>query len=181
MTWKKVLSTHDGIGTIVDVRLNEKEMLIERTFKEGSITASGQQHHFNADQVKQFYENEIYWLDKLSSKWVPETVSVDTKKQTIVQKYYGPCLLDYLHTDLHERIPDLKEQIIEMYAFFKQHNIFKRNGSLSNLTYNNGQVIAFDFKWTKQRPDGLEMELHSYKNWLNKIDKTLEHDLEAML
>ena len=88
-----------------------------------------------------------------------------------------------MHTDLHTRIPDLADQIVEMHEFFKEHNVFKRNNSLSNLSYNNewNQVIAFDFKWAKERPEGMEMELHSYKHWLNKIDKDLPDRLKALI
>ena len=68
-----------------------------------------------------------------------------------------------------------------MYKFFKSHNVFKRNGSLSNLTHNNGQLIAFDFKWAKVRPDGLDMEIKSYKEWLNKIDPSLTGKLMQMI
>lgn len=181
MTWQKLVSPHDGIGTIVDVSVNEQDMLIKRTFKAGSITAGGKVHNFNIQEVKEFYNNELYWLTKLDSKWLPKLIDFDDTTQTIVQQYYGPCLLDYLHTDLYERIPDIKEQIIEMYNFFKQHNVFKRNGSLSNLSCRGSQVVAFDFKWAKQRPDGIEMELHSYDNWLNKIDKDLPAKLKELL
>lgn len=181
MVWEKLVSAHDGIGTIVDVSVNKQDMLIKRIFRAGSITASGKQHDFDINQVKKFYKNELYWLNKLDSKWLPKLISFDDTTQTIVQQYYGPCLLDYLHTDLHERIPDLKQQILEMYQFFKDNNVYKRNGSLSNLSYNGKQVIAFDFKWATHRPEGQEMELHSYRNWLNKIDESLTQELEAML
>lgn len=181
MTWKKHVTTHDGIGTIVDVSLNEQDMLIKRIFKEGSITVSGQTHEYTQEQVKDFYHNEVYWLNKLDSKWLPQLVKFDDTTQTIIQKYYGPCLLDYLHTDLHTRIPNLADQIVEMHEFFKKHNVFKRNNSLSNLTYNGKQVIAFDFKWAKERPEGIQMELHSYQHWLNKIDKDLPARLKALV
>jgi hypothetical protein len=183
MTWEKHVTTHDGIGTIVDVYLNKQDMLIKRIFKEGSITVSGQTHEYTQQQVKDFYHNEVYWLNKLDSKWLPELVKFDDTTQTITQRYYGPCLLDYLHTDLHTRIPNLADQIVEMHEFFKKHNVFKRNNSLSNLSYNNewDQVIAFDFKWAKERPAGMEMELHSYQHWLNKIDKDLPARLKALI
>ena len=78
-------------------------------------------------------------------------------------------------------VPDIVEQVIEMYKFFKSHNVFKRNGSLSNLTHNNGQLIAFDFKWARPRPGGLTMETHSYKEWLSKIDPALTEKLMEMI
>lgn len=181
MSWKQLKSQHDGLGTIVNVLVDEEQGLISRTFQAGYQTVSGKKHDFTADQVKEFYENELRWLEKLDGKWLPEFIANNNETQTIIQRYYGPCLLDYLHTDLHTRIPNLKEQIVEMYAFFKDNNVFKRNGSLSNLTYNKDQVIAFDFKWAKERPEGIEMEKHSYHNWLNKIDSELPKVLELMI
>ena len=178
---KQLQSQHDGLGTIVNVLVDEEQGLISRTFQPGYQTVSGKKHDFTEEQVNEFYQNELYWLDKLDGKWLPEFIANNDDTQTIIQRYYGPCLLDYLHTDLHTRIPDLTEQIIEMYAFFKDNNVFKRNGSLSNLTYNKGQVIAFDFKWAKERPAGIEMEKHSYHNWLNKINDKLPGMLELML
>ena len=179
--WKQLTSQHDGLGTIVNVLVDEEQGLISRTFQAGYQTVSGKKHEYTQEQVNEFYQNELYWLDKLNGKWLPEFIANNDETQTIIQRYYGPCLLDYLHTDLHTRIPDLKEQMVEMYAFFKDNNVFKRNGSLSNLTYNQGQVIAFDFKWAKERPDGIEMEKHSYTNWLNKIDPELPNILELMI
>ena len=181
MSWKQLQSQHDGLGTLVNVLVNEQEGLISRTFQAGYQTVSGKKHEYTQEQVNEFYQNELYWLDRLKGKWLPELIANNDQSQTIMQRYYGPCLFDYLHTDLHTRIPDLKEQIVEMYAFFKDKNVFKRNGSLSNMTYHNGQVIAFDFKWAKERPEGIEMEKHSYHNWLNKIDPKLPELLELMI
>ena len=82
---------------------------------------------------------------------------------------------------LWDDVPNITEQIIEMYTFFKEKNVFKRNGSLSNLTVNEGQLIAFDFKWTRQRPKGIEMELHSYDQWLIKINERLPTTLRDLI
>ena len=82
---------------------------------------------------------------------------------------------------LHTTIPDIKEQVIEMYAFFKENNVFKRNGSLSNLTVHNGQLMAFDFKWARVRPEGIDLERRSYDEWLCKIDKSLSKILLEMI
>jgi hypothetical protein len=68
-----------------------------------------------------------------------------------------------------------------MYTFFKENNVFKRNGSLSNLTVHNNQLIAFDFKWAKVRPEGIDLEKRSYNEWLSKIDKSLPTILQEMI
>jgi hypothetical protein len=78
-------------------------------------------------------------------------------------------------------VPDIVEQVIEMYKFFKEKNVYKRNGSLSNLTLRDGQLVAFDFKWARLRPNGVEMELRSYDEWLSKIDSSLPNKLRELL
>ena len=178
--FEKYSSPHHGVGTIVDVSIDVSSGLIKRTFQPGSITVGNKVHEYNHDQVKGFFDNELKWLETLKSEWIPETVEVGDN--FIVQKYYGPCLLDFKpNKEFLKYVPDIVEQVIEMYKFFKSHNVFKRNGSLSNLTHNNGQLIAFDFKWAKVRPDGLDMEIKSYKEWLNKIDPSLTGKLMQMI
>ena len=60
-------------------------------------------------------------------------------------------------------------------------NMLKLNGALSNLTFNNDQLIAFDFKWACERPPTdvqKEAELKSYDTWLIKIDQNLPEKLQ---
>lgn len=178
--YKKFKSPHHGVGTIVDVSIDQDAELIKREFKAGSITVGKKVHDYNYNQVKDFFNNEVKWLEKLDSKWIPETVEI--QNNVIIQKYYGPCLLDFKsNNEFLNYVPDIVEQVIEMYEFFKFHNVFKRNGSLSNLTHNNGQLVAFDFKWSTKRPNGIEMELKSYKEWLSKIDSKLEQQLTNLI
>ena len=179
--FQKYTTKHDGVGTVVDVEIDYNANIIKRSFHEGSVTVNGTQHEYKNDEVTEFFENEIYWLQELKSKWVPELIDIDYAKKEILQKYYGPCLLDsYKNKKYLIYVPDIKKQIIEMYTFFKEKNVYKRNGSLSNLTHNNGQLIAFDFKWAKQRPKGKKMEIFSYDTWLVKIDKTLPAKLKEI-
>jgi len=150
---------------------------ITKTFKSGEKITDGVKWYCSPARAQHFYENDLYWLKKLQSKWVSELIDYNDKKQTITLKYYGPSLL--------EITPDKnwKYQIIDMYKFFKKNNVYKRNGSLSNLTEDNGQIKAFDFKWATQRPNGKELEIRSYKEWLSKIDinlaEILMNDLET--
>lgn len=178
--FEKYSSPHHGIGTIVDVSIDYDLQLIKREFRAGTVTSGNDVHEYDSNQVKGFFNNEVFWLDKLKSKWVPETVEIGD--DFIVQKYYGPCLLDFKpNKEFLKYVPDIVDQVIEMYKFFKLHNVYKRNGSLSNLTHNNGQLVAFDFKWARLRPDGMEMELKSYKEWLSKIDSKLEQQLTNLI
>ena len=52
---------------------------------------------------------------------------------------------------------------------------------VSNLTVNKEQLIAFDFKWARLRPNGIELELRSYDEWLSKIDDSLPKTLRDMI
>lgn len=175
--WKKFNSQHPGIGTLVEVYIDEQAGLIKRRFAHDAVPANGTtQTRFNPDQVREFFNWEVYWLKALDgSRWIPETVSITD--DTIVQKYYGPCLLDSIKS-----LPKgIEDQVIDMYGFFQTAGLYKRNGSLSNLTMNGEQLIAFDFKWARPRPIGIDMELRSYDEWLVKINPTLSKTLRTML
>lgn len=143
-------------------------------FIPGAITCAGTPTRFSPIEIQEFFEYEKYWTTKLQSEWLPRTLEIG--QNFIVQEYYGPALIDSM-----PHLPDIKEQVIEMYKFFKYHNVYKRNGSVSNLTMNGDQLVAFDFKWARERPEGLEMELKSYNTWLNKIDPELTQILTDLI
>ena len=62
MSWKRLQSQHDGLGTIVNVLVNEQEGLISRTFQAGYQTVSGKKHEYTQEQVNEFYQNELYFF-----------------------------------------------------------------------------------------------------------------------
>ena len=69
-----------------------------------------------------------------------------------------------------------------MYKFFKEKNVFKLNGALSNLTMNGNQLVAFDWKWARFRTDKYkDYEVISYEKWLSKIDSELVEKLKCMI
>ena len=182
MVWEKFITSNSGIGTVVDVSIDYTSGLVKRKFDVNTITVEGKAHEYTKDQVQACFDRDVHWSNVLKSKWVPELIHVDIAQRTIIQKYYNSCLLDYPPIkDITKTFPQLEEQIIEMYTFFKKHNVFKNNGSLSNLTHNEDQIIAFDFKWATKRPEGLENELHSYDTWLSKISNTLPQKLRDIL
>lgn len=162
------MTRHAGLGTLCEVYIGGD--YIKRIFKPGAITCAGTPTRFSSEEIREFFEYEVYWTTKLQSEWLPKTLEVGDNY--IVQEYYGPALIDSM-----PHLPDVKDQVIEMYKFFKHHNVYKRNGSVSNLTMRGDQLVAFDFKWARERPDGLEMELKSYDVWLNKIDESLSQEL----
>ena len=73
------------------------------------------------------------------------------------------------------------EEVVELYYFFKSHNINKVNGSLSNMSYNGSQLIAFDFKYVKERPENNEREIFNYNRWLVKIYPSLPKILTRII
>ena len=180
MTWNILHDPVKQTGTIAEVYLSDDNTLIKKIYREDGITVSGKTTTYTIGQIKDAFENELYWLKELESKWVPELV--DSGDNWLTQKYYGPDLLEnYMSKTLWEDVPSISNQVIDMYKFFKEKNVFKRNGSLSNLTVHNGQLVAFDFKWARKRPTGIEMELKSYNEWLVKIDPDLTKTLTNMI
>jgi len=119
------------------------------------------------EEITEAFQREIKWLTKLNgSKFIPELVSFDIEKQEIVQKYYEPSCL------ITKKYPSVDE-VKDLYYFLKEHNANKLNGSLSNMSYNGNQLIAFDFKYCNERPLYEEKEFRSYDLWLIKIDRSL--------
>ena len=134
---------------------------------------------FNYEEEDNFalLKNEVFWLNCLKSKWVPELLEVGNNY--VITSYYGPDL-----TKVHplRRPKDLASQILEMYKFFKDKNVFKLNGALRNMTLNNGQLVAFDFKWARFRTNKYKnYEIFSYEKWLSKIDNELVEKLKLLI
>lgn len=173
-------SPHYGLGTIIEVHIDQKNKLIKRLYKESAITVSGLPTNKTEAEIHNAFDQEVFWLSNLESKWIPKTIDIDYKNKIIIQEYTYTDLL-YIKPKLKEVVPDIVDQIVEMYKFFKQKNVYKRNGSLSNLTLRNNQLVAFDFKWARQRPKGQEMEIKSYDEWLVKIDDSLPAKLRELL
>ena len=126
-----------------------------------------------------FLKNEVFWLNYLKSKWVPELIEVGDNY--VITSYYGPDL----NTQRNNKVKladDLADQTLEMYKFFKEKNVFKLNGALSNLTMNGNQLVAFDWKWARFRTDKYnDYEVISYEKWLSKIDSELVEKLKCMI
>lgn len=171
---------HNNLGTMVEVYIDYEKHLIQRQFKPNAITCNGEVTKFNPQQISEAFDNEVRWLKVLDSEWIPKTIDVNYHDKVIVQEYTHPDLLGF-QQQLHSVVPDIEDQIIEMYKFFRSKEVYKRNGSLSNLTVKNGQLVAFDFKWAMPRPRGLEMEIKSYKEWLSKISSTVPRKLLQLL
>ena len=134
---------------------------------------------FNYEEEDNFalLKNEVFWLNCLKSKRVPELLEVGNNY--VITSFYGPDL-----TKVHylSRPKDLASQTLEMYKFFKDKNVFKLNGALRNMTLNKGQLVAFDFKWARFRTNKYKnYEIFSYEKWLSKIDIELVEKLKLLI
>ena len=178
--WVKYETPHKGVGTFVSVWVDKDNGLIKRIFN-GDHCGEGRVRMTNKADI--LFKNEMYWLThpKLSeSKFLPELISIDIDTRTIVQKYYGPNLLDYLHDPKGFPVPNISEQILEMYTLFTEVGVNKLNGALSNLSFNGDQVIAFDFKWARPAPKANAKEINAFRKWFTKIDPDLVEKLIKM-
>ena len=175
-------TNHTGLGTVVEVKVDKQKGIVTRQFKYDAITVSGKPTNRTKEEIDKFWNNEIYWIKQFENKssYIIPTYDIDYVTRTITQPYMGPTLLDY-KPRLQSVIPDIEEQILDMYRFFKDINVFKCNGSLSNLLLHEGKIVAFDFKWCEYRPNNIEMELKSYDIWLSKISKDLPKKLRDLL
>ena len=182
MTWTLYTPYKDAffdMGKLASVYINDDSTLIKRTFDVNGITASGKPSILTKDQVDEFWFNETYYLTKFQfMPWVPELVSIDYQTRTIIQKYYGPDLLIRGFSD----VPDIEEQVLDIYKYFKQIDVYKLNCSLSNMTKLNGKVIMFDFKYTSARsPDLIPYVNREINEWLSKISPTIVPKLQELI
>ena len=129
--------------------------------------------NYKDEDDQTFLKNEVFWLNYLKSKWVPELLEVGNNY--VITRYYGNDLIKQKY------MPD-KQQVIDMFKFFKEKNVFKLNNALSNMTMNGNQLVAFDWKWARFRTDKYkDFEVMSYNKWISKIDGDLVKELECMI
>jgi len=129
--------------------------------------------NYKDEDNQTFLKNEVFWLNYLKSKWVPELLEVGSNY--VITRYYGNDLIKQKY------MPD-KQQVIDMFKFFKEKNVFKLNNALSNMTMNGNQLVAFDWKWARFRTDKYkDFEVMSYNKWISKIDGDLVKELECMI
>ena len=120
-----------------------------------------------------FLKNEVFWLNYLKSKWVPELLEVGNNY--VITRYYGDDLIK-------QKYKPNRQQVIDMFKFFKEKNVFKLNNALSNMTMNGNQLVAFDWKWARFRTDKYkDFEVMSYNKWISKIDSDLVEELKCMI
>ena len=128
---------------------------------------------YKDEDNQSFLKNEVFWLNYLKGKWVPELLEVGNNY--VITRYYGGDLIQQKYK------PD-SQQVIDMFKFFKEKNVFKLNNALSNMTMNGNQLVAFDWKWARFRTDKYkDFEVMSYNKWISKIDSDLVEELKCMI
>ena len=182
MIWELYTPYKDSyfdIGKISSVYLNENKTLIKRCFKPKGITVSGKQSTLSDDNVEQKWLTETQYLTKFQlMPWSPELIDINYEDRYTIQRYYGPDLLIAGFED----IPDIENQIVEIYKYFQQQNIYKLNGALSNMTKREKKVIMFDFKYTKPRSLEIKPQAeYEIDQWLSKISPTIVPKLKDMI
>ena len=170
------------LGQMANVYLNEDRTLIKRTYNLNGVTVNSNPSEHSPEKIQQKWEREYRWLNEFNGEFfMPELVDIDFDGRWTIQKHYGPDLL----IQGFSHVPNIEDQIIKIYEFFKEKNVYKKNGSLSNMTHDNGRLVAFDYKWmvTRDTPDELhrKWEEMSIDLWLSKINKDLVPKLKALL
>lgn len=180
MIWEPYRNHPDPtIGRVVSVYLNQDKTLIKRYFIPNGITVSGKATEYSLEYIEQKWITETNTLLRFKDKeWVPGLIDINYQEKYIIQEYYGPDL----QIRGFEDIPDIEDQVIEIYKYFKEINMYKLNGSLPNMTKLNGKVIMFDFKYMKERsPELKPYALVEIREWLSEISPTIVPKLESLL
>ena len=181
MTWNQFIPypNHENLGKISSIFLNENKTLIKRYFVPGGITVNGNPTKQSIEYINQKFETECAALVNFEGLWfMPELVEINMKEKYIIQKYYGPDLL----TTGFDNILDIEDQVVEIFKYISNMNYYKINGSLSNMTQRDGQVIMFDFKYLRDKDEeSRKHEEYAIDNWLSKISNEIVPRLKELL
>lgn len=169
------------LGQIASVYLNDDQTLIKRTYNLNGVTVNDSPSEYSAEFIKERWAREYRWINEFNGEFfMPELIDANYDEGWTVQRYYGSDLL----IQGTSQIPNVEDQVLDIYKFLKEKEVYKKNGSLSNMTHDNGRLIAFDYKWTVPRDtpgDHKELEERSIDLWLSKISLDLVPKLKALL
>ena len=62
MTWNILHNPIKQTGTLAEVYLDDNNTLIKKIYKEEGITVSGKPTVYTTGQIREAFENELYWL-----------------------------------------------------------------------------------------------------------------------
>ena len=166
-----------GIGSAAEVWIDKDAKLCKKYYRLDSIVASGNTTKYQSmEKLTRFFNNEVQWSTALESPHVLKLYEYGELPKDagyfILQEYIGPDLLTVYETgQLHVLYPDIIKQVEHMFSILQEHNIYKLNSTLSNMTGVNGKIKMFDFKYTQRRTlENQEKEKYSITEWLTKID-----------
>lgn len=172
-------------GSLAEVWIDKDARLIKKLYRPNGITITGNTTVYqDLDVIRKMYENEVTWSRKLKSELVLEIYEYGELDNGfyIIQEYVGPDLLHYYDGNRLNGIDNAVEQIINMFRFFKDNNVYKLNNAMSNLTNDKGKIRAFDFKYAVERtPDYRYLEAQSIDKWISKIDPSLKDTLREFI
>lgn len=169
-----------GIGSAAEVWVDKDAKLCKKYYRPDSIIANGNTTKYHSmEKLTRFFNNEVQWSTALESPHVLQLYEYGELPEDagyyILQEYIGPDLLTvYLTGQLHTLYPDIIEQVEHMFSILQEHNIYKLNSTLCNMTGANGKIKMFDFKYTQYRtPENHAKEKYSITEWLTKIDPSI--------
>lgn len=168
-------------GSLAEVWIDRDAKLVKKEYKPNGITIRGRNPFYQSmNDINRLVKNELYWSDRLKGPFILEIYEHGELKDGpgfyILQEYVGPDLLHYYNskTGLSKEIENPTKQIIELFKFFKEKDVYKLNNAMCNLTNDNGRIRAFDFKYAVHRvPEKKENEIYTINTWLSKIDTNL--------
>jgi len=169
-------------GSAAEVWIDKEAELCKKIFKPTSITITGKPPlETDISTIELLFNREIYWSTKLKSNLVCELYEygklTDEPGFYLIQEWCNHDLLTNYKPDstkLNHIIPDATEQIISIFKFFKEHNVYKINNAMANMTHKNGKIKVFDFKYAVERnKKSKELEIYSIDTWVAKIDPKL--------
>ena len=169
------------VGTLLSIYISNDKKTLKRVYDINGTTVSGKKPVINSVlEMQKLFANELHWLSILkNSKYVPTLIDYNESEMSIVQEFVNNDLYTILANK--EKMPkDIVQQLVEMYGEYQKKGLFKGNGDPRNLAIKNNQLIAFDFKWAKQRSEkGVFYEWISMCHFLKRIHPNLLQELKA--
>lgn len=175
-------------GSLAEVWIDRTARYVKKLYKPNGITIKGKPPlHPGMDEITRLYENELYWSEVLRGDMVlgiyEHGTLPDSPGYYIIQEYVGPDLLHHFNGKcLDSSIWEPAKQIIDMFTFFRQKDVYKLNNAMCNLVSDGGRIRAFDFKYAVRRsPETRPYEMESITKWISKIDSSLVDSLSELI
>jgi serine/threonine protein kinase len=194
--FKRLLHSSPDVGSRVSVFVDTSCHQVKRVFEPNPVLVNGKKARFSARSQEKLFLREIEVLKVFEKQgFVPNLLSVNFEKCSLIQEYFGPDLLIRKSDFGWKWESKHSEQLCEIYDCLYSHGWAKRNGSLSNMTVDrNNNLVLFDFKWSFRLSEkgvslnpaaaglrALDDEIFSVGNYLAKADAKLPEKVLAIL